>query len=201
MKKENIFTIPNLLSFYRLLAFPWILYLVVSENEALFSLFLIINLITDILDGFLARILRQRTEPGSRLDSAADDLTYTLAIIGIFVFKYEELEPHLQSFIVFIVFLVLPIVLALIKFGKLPSFHLYSTKAGGYIEGAFFIMLFSGHFITSYYYFMVVWGILASIEHIVIQALIPEMRSNVKGLYWVLMEELRQKKEFRDTGR
>jgi CDP-diacylglycerol--glycerol-3-phosphate 3-phosphatidyltransferase len=48
---------------------------------------------------------------------------------------------------------------------------------------------------------MVVWGILASIEHIAIQALIPEMRSNVKGLYWVLMEELRQKKEFRDTGR
>ncbi|MBZ4676958.1 MAG: CDP-alcohol phosphatidyltransferase family protein [Anaerophaga sp.] len=201
MKKESIFTIPNLLSFYRLLAFPWILYLVVSENEVLFSLFLIINLITDILDGLLARILRQKTELGARLDSAADDLTYTLAIIGIFVFKYEELEPHLQSFIVFIVFLILPIVLALIKFGRLPSFHLYSTKAGGYIEGIFFIMLFSGHFIALYYYFMVVWGILASIEHIAIQALIPEMRSNVKGLYWVLMEEMRQKKEFRDMGR
>lgn len=194
MKKENFFTIPNLLSFYRLLAFPWILFLVITKKEFLFSIFLVINLITDILDGLLARILRQRTELGARIDSAADDLTYALAIIGIFVFKYEVLEPYLQSFIVFIVFLILPIVLFLIKFGRLPSFHLYSTKIGGYIEGIFFILLFSGNFIVPYYYFMVVWGIMASMEHIAIQAIIPDVRSDVKGLYWVLKEELRQKK-------
>lgn len=194
MKKENFFTIPNLLSFYRLLAFPWILFLVVSKKENLFSIFLVINLVTDILDGLLARILHQRTEIGARLDSAADDLTYALAIIGIFVFKYEVLEPHLQSFIVFIVFLILPIVLFLIRFGRLPSFHLYSTKIGGYIEGIFFILLFSGKFIVPYYYFMVIWGIMASVEHIAIQAIIPDVRSDVKGLYWVLKEELRQRK-------
>ncbi|MGQ1889482.1 CDP-alcohol phosphatidyltransferase family protein [Thermophagus sp. OGC60D27] len=201
MNKEKIFTIPNLLSLYRLLAFPWILYLIVTRKEALFGVFLVINLVTDILDGLLARILKQRTELGARLDSAADDLTYTLAILGIFVFKQEVMIPHLESFIIFVIFLVLPILLSLIKFGRLPSFHLYSTKAGGYIEGVFFILLFTKHFMEPYYYFMVIWGILASLEHMAIQAIIPEMQSDVKGLYWVLKEALRQKDKSPGAGR
>jgi cardiolipin synthase len=36
---------------------------------------------------------------------------------------------------------------------------------------------------------MIVWGILGAVEHIAIQMVIPEMRSNVKGLYWVLKEK------------
>ena len=202
MNRENIFTIPNFLSLYRLLAFPGILYLIVARKESLFGVFLVINLVTDILDGFLARILKQRTELGARLDSAADDLTYTLAIIGIFVFKQEVMIPHLESFIIFVIFLVLPILLSLIKFGRLPSFHLYSTKVGGYVEGFFFILLFTGHFFEPFYYFMVIWGILASLEHIAIQAILPEMRSDVRGLLWVLKEEdMRQKDKSPGAGR
>lgn len=60
------------------------------------------------------------------------------------------------------------------------------TKIGGYIQGAFFICLFTVGFITPFYYFMIGWGIVGAIEHVAIQLVIPEMRSNVKGLYWVL---------------
>lgn len=38
-------------------------------------------------------------------------------------------------------------------------------------------------------YFMITWGIIAAIEHITIQLIIPEMRSDAKGLYWVLKEK------------
>jgi CDP-diacylglycerol--glycerol-3-phosphate 3-phosphatidyltransferase len=170
---------------------------VLTGKETLFVVFFVINLLTDVADGFIARRLKMETETGARLDSMADNLTYILAFTGIFVFKWEDFRPHLASFLVFIAFLVSTVLLSLVKFKRFPSFHLYSTKIGGYIEGIFFITLFTVGFITPFYYFMIFWGILAAIEHIAIQLVIPRMRSNVKGLYWVLREKnstVKQKK-------
>ena len=53
MNKKEILTIPNALSFYRLAMFPLILYFILSGRESLFALFLVINLVTDILYGFI----------------------------------------------------------------------------------------------------------------------------------------------------
>ncbi|MFA5444819.1 MAG: CDP-alcohol phosphatidyltransferase family protein [Bacteroidales bacterium] len=189
MDKKKIVTVPNLLSFYRLLAFPLILWFIISGKERLFAIFLIINLVTDFLDGLIARLFKQETDLGAKLDSFADDLTYILAFTGLLVFKGEDFMPHLISFIVFIAFLVGSVVMALIKFKTTPSFHLYSTKISGYIQAGFFICLFTIGFIPFFYYIMIVWGILAATEHMIIQIIIPEMRSNVKGLYWILKEK------------
>jgi CDP-diacylglycerol--glycerol-3-phosphate 3-phosphatidyltransferase len=192
MKKENLLTIPNLLGFYRILMFPVILTFIITKQENLFAIFVTINLLTDILDGFIARQFNMQTEFGARLDSFADDLTYLLAFTGIIVFKRDEFMHHLVWFIVFFAFLALPILIALARYGRTPSFHLYSTKIGGYIQGAFFIALFTIGFIKPFFYFMVAWGILTAIEHIAIQLTLNKPRSNVKGLYWVLREEKKQ---------
>ncbi len=188
MKKSEIYTIPNLLSFYRLLAFPFILYLVLSGNEKWFAILLAINLVTDALDGFIARTFNMETQLGAKLDSLADNFTYILAFLGVYVFKLHDFMPHIYSFVFWFFILFSAIMIPVIRYGKTPSFHLYSWKIGGYIQGAFFIVLFTWGFFTHFYYFMVIWGILAALEHISIQFIIPGMRSNVKGLYWVLRE-------------
>jgi CDP-diacylglycerol--glycerol-3-phosphate 3-phosphatidyltransferase len=193
MNKREIFTIPNYLSFYRLCAFPFILYFALSKHESLFAIFLVINLVTDIADGFIARRFNMETELGARLDAFADNFTYALAIEGIYVFKLEEFLPHKISFLIFIGFLILPILLSLIKFEKFSSFHLYNNKIAGYIEGIFFICLFTIGFITPIYYLMIAWGILGATESIIIQFIIPEQQSNVKGLYWVLKDKKAKK--------
>jgi CDP-diacylglycerol--glycerol-3-phosphate 3-phosphatidyltransferase len=72
---------------------------------------------------------------------------------------------------------------------------MYITKIGGYIQGAFFICLFTIGFVTPFYYFVICWGILGAIESIAIQLTIPEMRSNVKGLYWILKEKKADRKK------
>lgn len=186
MIKKKVLNAPNIISFYRVVAFPVILYFALTGKESLFAIFIVINLLTDVLDGFIARMFNMETEFGARLDSAADNLTYILAFIGVFVFKLEDFSPHIISFIAFISLLAIQMLFSLIKFGRLPSFHLYSTKTAGYIQGTFFIVLFTFGFITPFYYLMITWGILSCLEHIIIQIIIPEMRSNVKGLYWVL---------------
>ena len=78
MNKKEILTIPNALSFYRLAMFPLILYFILSGRESLFALFLVINLVTDVADGIIARRLNMVTEFGAKLDSIADDFTYLL---------------------------------------------------------------------------------------------------------------------------
>ncbi len=143
MKKNEFWTIPNVITSYRLIMFPVILYFTLSGKEKLFSIFLVINLVTDFLDGFIARKFHMETEIGAKLDSLADDFTYVLAFIGLFVFKIDDLRPHLVSFIIFISMLVLTIIVSLIKFRKFPSFHRYITKISGYIQTFFFICLFA----------------------------------------------------------
>jgi CDP-diacylglycerol--glycerol-3-phosphate 3-phosphatidyltransferase len=193
MKKKELWTIPNIISASRLIIDPVIVYFIISHRENLFAIFLIINLVSDALDGFLARKLKQETELGAKLDGFADNFTYVLAFIGIFVFRMDDIRPHLVSFIIMITMLVSTVIVSLIKFGKFPSYHLYTTKIGGYIEGIFFISLFTIGLIRPYYYFMVAWAIMGAIECIAINLLIPEMRSNIKGLYWLLKERKAQK--------
>jgi len=186
---KKLINIPNILSGYRLLSFPFVLYLALSHQEKLFAIFLIFNLFTDILDGFIARRFNLQTEFGARLDSLADDGTYILAILGIFIFKAEDFAPHFLSFSIFIGLFLATSVVSLLKFKRMPSLHLYSSKIGGYLQGFFFFILFAFGFHTGYYYFMITWGILSFIEHISVQLLLPEMRSNAKGLYWVLKKQ------------
>jgi cardiolipin synthase (CMP-forming) len=186
---KGILNIPNLITIYRLLAFPLILYFALAGKESLFAIFLVINLLTDAIDGFIARRFNMVTEVGAKLDSFADNLTYVLVFTGIYIFKLDDILPYKISFLVFISCLLFTVVFSLIKFGKFPSFHMYLTKIGGYLQGAFFICLFTVGFIVPFYYFIICWGILGAIESIAIQIVIPEMRSNVKGLYWVLKEE------------
>jgi len=186
MGKEKIYTIPNFLSLYRLLIFPVILFFGLIHQERLFSILITISLITDVLDGFIARRFNMQTELGARLDSIADFGTYIVAIVGIFLFKSSDFHPYLNSFAFFVFFLLLAHILSLIKFRRLPSLHLYSWKIGGYIQGVFFIVLFNFRFYPVFYYIMIVWGILSFFEHIIIQLILPEMKSDAKGLYWVL---------------
>jgi len=185
---KALINVPNVLSFYRLISFPLILYLGIMHIERPFVVLFAINLVTDVLDGMIARFFNLQTEFGAKLDSIADFGTYILAIVGVFVFKESEFAPHMSSFLVFIGLFFGSYLLTLIKFRRFPSLHLYSWKIGGYIQGFFFFVLFVFDFYTPYYYFMVTWGILAFSEHIIIQLILPEMRSNQKGLYWVLKE-------------
>jgi CDP-diacylglycerol--glycerol-3-phosphate 3-phosphatidyltransferase len=186
MKGENIYTIPNLLSLYRLLSFPFVLYLAISGNEQLYAIFLVINLITDALDGIIARTFRLQTELGARLDALADVGMYISAITGVFVFKAADFAAHLLSLYVYIGVFAGSVVISLFKFGRFPSLHLYSSKIGGYLQGIFFFVLFVFGFDAKFYYFVIIWAILAFCEQICVQWTLSEPVSNAKGLYWVL---------------
>ncbi|KAI9677596.1 MAG: hypothetical protein M1817_006550 [Caeruleum heppii] len=85
---ENIYTLPNFLTFSRLLSAPLIGYLIVHDAHLYaFSLFVYAGF-TDLIDGWLARRWGSQTVVGSVVDPMADKtlmtvLTVCLAVKGI----------------------------------------------------------------------------------------------------------------------
>jgi len=183
--KEKI-NVPNILSFYRLLSFPFVLYFALNKHESIFVIMLVINLITDALDGIIARMFNLQTEFGAKLDAYADIGMYITAIIGVIIFKSHELSPHFISLSIFITVFIIPKIISFYRFRNFPSLHLYSSKVGGYMQGFFFLVLFVFGFNTLFYYTVIIWGILSFIEQIIVVLITSELESNVKGLYWIL---------------
>ncbi len=186
MKNNKLITIPNILSSYRIIIFPYILYLALTGQEQFFALFLCINLITDVLDGFIARNFNQKTEIGAKLDSTADVGTYILAFMGVYLFKFNEFAQHPYPILVFLFLYLTFHLVSFLKFGRNPSLHTYLFKSTGWLQGIFFFVLFTSGFTVWFYYLAVLWGIVACIEELIIIMILPKPTSNVKGLYWVL---------------
>ena len=113
-------------------------------------------------------------EKGIFSSGSRNDDTYNPSLRGtkqsmLLVFKWLRFDAvALRKFFCFYFLLCFAHILSLVKFRRLPSLRLYSWKIGGYIQGAFFIMLFLFGFYPVFYYFTIIWGILAFSEHIII---------------------------------
>jgi cardiolipin synthase len=187
--KENIWNVPNGLSAYRIAVFPLMLYFIFSGHRELFFLFLCINLVTDIADGFIARRFKLVTEFGARLDSVADLGTYILAFTGMIVLEQAFVKIHLPEFTLIIGLHVLEVLVSLVRFRSTPHLHLYSAKITGYLQGIFILSYFGYGYIPWYFYGMIVFTCIAHLEELVILLRIPALRSDVKGIYFMLKEQ------------
>lgn len=189
IRGENILNVPNAISFYRLIMFPFILFTALKGNEQLFVVLLSINLVSDIVDGFIARTFKLTTRFGAGLDNLADMGTYILALYGIFAFKWSEIHPHEWLLYSFLAVFVISYIVAFYRFGKIPGLHLYSAVLAGYLQGVFFFVLFVWDFYVWFYFIAIGWGILAYIEKTIVLMRLDDIKSGVKGLYWLETED------------
>ena len=189
IKGESVLNVPNLISLYRLLIFPVILYLAVSGQEQWYVVLLCISLISDVLDGNIARIFKLQTNFGAALDNLADIFTYAMALLGLFLFKWTEIEPHAWILYLFLSVFVLSYIIAFYRFGKIPGLHLYSAVSAGYIQSVFFFVLFVFGFYPWMYYLAVGWGAIAYVEKILVLFKLEDIKIGVKGLYWLMKKE------------
>lgn len=188
MKKEKVINVPNALSIYRIIALPFIVWSIVDGNKSIYITLLSINLITDILDGWIARTFHLETELGARLDSFADIGTYLMAFSGMIILEGSFVNEHALAFSFVIGMYALPQIISLIRFRRPTSFHLYSSKTLGYIQGIFIFTYFVFGYTPWYFYFMVIASCVVYAEALVIVLSIPALRSNVKGIYFMLKE-------------
>jgi cardiolipin synthase len=121
---SRILTIPNLLSFFRLVMVPVFFVLIVVRADFAALIVLVISSVTDYFDGYIARRWGQITRLGQLLDPAADRLFIFATIIGLSI---TGIIPWWFGGAIIardLMLAVLGIILANNGFGPLPVHHL-----------------------------------------------------------------------------
>lgn len=100
--KKEVFTVPNLLSMFRILLIPVYIHIYLNaqtgKDYQLAALILAISCFTDAVDGKIARHFGQITNLGKLLDPVADKLTQ-LAVTVCLSARYPALQTVLILFL------------------------------------------------------------------------------------------------------
>ena len=101
--KKELFTIPNILSLFRLLLIPVyiMIYLNANQDEEYFlaAAILAVSCLTDMIDGQIARHFNMISNVGKLLDPIADKMTQLALTICLSV-KYPALRSVLLLFVI-----------------------------------------------------------------------------------------------------
>ena len=122
--KKEVFTIPNLLSLFRLVLIPVYAYIYLNATEnyqyLIAGSIMAVSCITDMVDGKIARRYNMISNLGKILDPLADKITqFTLTLC--LSLKYPVLRPVLGLFIVKEIFQMVMGIIHLRKGRMLPG--------------------------------------------------------------------------------
>ncbi len=98
MKAKEIFTIPNVLSMFRIVLIPFIVLVYFLEKTNLCILLIALSAVTDIVDGFIARRFNMISPLGKALDPIADKLTLLAMLFSICI----KFPPIIILLVIFI---------------------------------------------------------------------------------------------------
>jgi phosphatidylglycerophosphate synthase len=120
--------LPNLLSATRIALLPAVLLTAVAGSRRWFVALLAAALLTDALDGFLARRLNAYSDLGRKLDSAADYLTMITGIAGIALLWPAIMRRELPWVVAGLAAFFAVIVYGLVRLGRAPCYHTWASK-------------------------------------------------------------------------
>ena len=139
---KRSYYIINAITLYRLVAAPFLVFLAIDHRPGPFKWLLAVSFFTDAIDGYLSRRYKVTSILGSKLDSIADDFTIVAAMVGILVFKPGFIRQELVFFGMMLGLYILQTGLALIRYGRMTSFHTYTGKNCGDHAGDFSVCCF-----------------------------------------------------------
>lgn len=128
-------TVPNVICILRALLSPLLVVLAWNDQaHATLILFLLLTL-SDTVDGKLARWLNQRTEIGPKLDSVADAAMYVCLALSLLFLRGDLFAEEAMWIASAIGSFIAAECFALLKFGKLPSYHTRTAKTAWLLVG------------------------------------------------------------------
>ncbi|NQY26653.1 MAG: CDP-alcohol phosphatidyltransferase family protein [Piscirickettsiaceae bacterium] len=181
---HDLLTLPNLLTCFRFVSAPILLWLAWSGLGDAFLLLLAVTFLSDILDGMAARFLHQESELGALLDSTADLLIYTTMAISIGWLWPDIVQREIVFIIIAIASFVLPVLIGILKFHRFTSYHTWLVKAAVVSIGIAFFILFIFD-ISLPFRIAAFITLLAAIEEIAITFYLTEAHSNVQSLWHI----------------
>jgi phosphatidylglycerophosphate synthase len=177
--------LPNLLSCGRLVLVPVLLALAWNHQARIFLPCLIVSMLTDVADGYVARRWKLSSELGARLDSWADfSTTIALPFCGRWlrpdVVRQEAVALAIAAF-----FFLTPIALGFLKYHRLTSYHTWGAKMVLVVMSITAVAIFAGG--PGWLLRVAVPLIVISqMDELAITALLPEWHANVPSFWHAL---------------
>ncbi len=145
-EKNQIWTIPNILTFFRIALVPLIfIAYFVYENHIMLGAVIILSGLSDVVDGFIARKFNMISDIGKVIDPFADKLTQVALIVCL-------ATAHQIMFAVMVVFIFFEILKATFGFvsikktGKVISAKWFGKLTTVYLYESLFMFLIFGIF-------------------------------------------------------
>lgn len=187
LRHKLSYRVINSITIYRIFAAPVLIFLIFKNQLDLFKWLLAISFFTDAIDGSLARRYKVASILGSKLDSIGDDITIVAAVIGMWIFKLQFIKDHMVIIGVLVGLLILQNCFALIRYGKVTSFHTYFAKIAAVFQGVFLMLVFFiPEPVHALFYATSIITILDLAEEIILIFILQRWEANVKGMYWVM---------------
>ncbi len=79
------FTISNLITFFRLVLLPFIIFFLIKKERLIAFIIMLIALISDVVDGYIARRFHQESELGKLLDPLCDKISLVVILITLLI--------------------------------------------------------------------------------------------------------------------
>jgi CDP-diacylglycerol--glycerol-3-phosphate 3-phosphatidyltransferase len=183
-------SLPNLLTGFRFVAAPGLLWLAWQGHGIAFMVLLAIAFLTDLLDGLAARLTGQVSQFGATLDSWADVITYLTIALGCWWLWPDVVHRELFFVGLIVASCLLPAFAGFSKFGCFTSYHTWGVKIAAASMGlSLYVMFLSGP--AWPFRVAAVICILAAIEEIALTLLLSEPESNVRSVWDVLKRSVR----------
>lgn len=176
------FNLPNALSLLRLLLAPMLVWAAHQELRGLFLWTLGLALITDLLDGHLARRWGQTTELGVKLDSWGDLATYAAMVAGL-IWLWPEIFAREQWFVYLAIgCYLIPVITSLLKFRELPRYHTWAAKISALLMApAYYLLVLWA--VAWPFRLVVVFHIWVAIEEVIITLILTRRQHDVPTLF------------------
>ena len=141
---SSVRSIPTALTIFRLLSAPVLIVLAYLGRERYFLWLAIAALLSDVLDGALARRLGASSETGRLLDSWADLLIAMVSFVGATLLWPDTMREEAGYFAIVLTALVAPNAWGLLRYHRLLGYHTISEKESGVLIEIGAVALFTG---------------------------------------------------------
>ncbi len=162
-------TLPNQITGLRLLSIPILWALAVLRQPFYLGLGIAFALVTDVLDGFLARRLKLASPFGSQLDSIADNILVPSGVVWAYMFRPHIWADHPVLSLTAVTVYALSIAVGLVKFRRFGNLHLHFTRVAGVILYLFAAQsLMASDYNPIFFYVACIAHMLASTESLAV---------------------------------